>query len=72
MLGASEGLSKEQAAAAHAQFLMAREAAIIDEIRSVCGVSVHAESGQDTDLDDLAADIDADGGLDPEEELEAV
>lgn len=57
MLEASENLPNDQAAAVYAQFLDARETAIIDEIRTACGITTTGELADDNELDELAADI---------------
>ena len=71
MSQAVEDLSNEDAAPLYEQFVRAREAAIISEIRKACGVKLAAAAVEVDDSDDLAADV-KDGTaplLEPLEEL---
>jgi len=64
MQSATDQLSNEESAALYDRFAQAREAAIVEEIRRVCGVhaipsSAQEEVAEDAD-DDVAADVEAD------------
>lgn len=63
LLGALEDLANQEAADLYSRFLDAREAAMIMEIRRVCGVSELPPVAADEDqADEVAADIKAGGG----------
>ena len=71
---ATEALAYQQAAAIYADFLQAREAAIIQEIRSACGITTAAmRTREDAVPDAAAADIQAGAGIseDDDESAEA-
>lgn len=61
---ATDALSSDELAALHQRWLQAREAAIIREIRRVCGVQERTASSEaDVGSDEVAADIQAGDGL---------
>jgi hypothetical protein len=65
MQSATDTLSNEDAAALYDRFVQAREAAMIADVRRVCGVTASAaHEPEDADDDDVAADIEADVALD--------
>jgi hypothetical protein len=71
---ATEALTYQQAAAIYADFLQAREAAIIQEIRIACGITTAATgTREDAVPDAAAADIQAGAGIseDDDESAEA-
>jgi hypothetical protein len=58
---ATEELPKHEAAVLYERFAQAREAAMIDEIRRVCGiVAIPAGARTEAEADEVAADIEAD------------
>jgi len=58
---ATEELPTREAAAVYERFVQAREAAMIDEIRRVCGiVAIPAGARAEAEADEVAADIQAD------------
>jgi hypothetical protein len=72
MLAAWEGSSNEDVASEYGRFVQAREAAIIDDIRRVCGVT-SSESTLDADIepDEIAPDVELATTTDEVEELGA-
>jgi hypothetical protein len=72
MLAASEASSNDEVAADYGRFVQAREAAIIDEIRRMCGVT-SSESTLDEDVgpDEIAPDVEMETTADEVEELGA-
>jgi len=64
LLAALEELPDAESAALYGRFLQAREAAMIEEIRRACGISTSPTTGaEDTEPDDVAADIKAGASL---------
>jgi hypothetical protein len=64
LLAALEELPDAESAALYGRFLQAREAAMIEEIRRACGISTSPATGpEDTEPDDVAADIKAGASL---------
>jgi len=54
---ATEDLTNEHAAQLYEQFLQARQAAMIDEIRRACGIAPAVETPGDVEPDEVAADV---------------
>lgn len=69
---ATNALSNDQLAELHTRWLQAREAAMVAEIRRVCGIQeLGAVTPEDLTADEVAADVQAGEGFpDEEEELE--
>lgn len=68
LLEAKESAEAPQLAALYARFLDFREAAIISEVRRVCGIAETAGVVAEAPPDDYAADVLAGGGPDEDEE----
>ena len=71
----SEGLADEQVEEQHQRFVQGRQAAIIEEIRRVCGITpAPLGAEEETEEDEVAADVKE--GTEPSDEaletLEAV
>jgi hypothetical protein len=71
---ATETLPDAETARLYAQFLDAREAAMIEEIRRACGITQTATAADEDALpDEVAADVKAGAGaFDADEELEGL
>jgi hypothetical protein len=54
---ATDDLANEQAAKLYEQFLQARQAAMIAEIRRACGIAPAVETPDDAEPDEVAADV---------------
>ncbi len=56
---ATETLSNDEAAELYERFLQARQTALVEEIRRACGITASTEAVEETEPDDLAADVKA-------------
>jgi hypothetical protein len=73
LLGAVEDLPNDEAADLYGRFLRAREAAMIEEIRRACGITLVTDDViEDASPDELAEDVSAGNGMaeDEDEEIE--
>ncbi len=71
LLAAVEPLTNDEAADLYARFVQAREAAIIQEIRRVCGIVQAAGAVADDEIpDDVAEDVKAGDSASEEDEIE--
>lgn len=71
LMGITDDLSNAEAAAVYHEFVRAREAAMIDEIRRACGIETVLDNSDDAGApDEVAADVSAGNGAEVDDEVE--